>query len=113
FGDLVGKGLSWSVILQFFALSLPYTIAMTAPMAVLVAVLYAFSRLAGENEVTAFKAGGVSARALLRPVLIASIFVALVMLAFLDQVLPTSNHQLSVLQMSIMRTKPTFALKEQ
>jgi len=53
FGELVGKGLPAGVIAEFMALSLPFTIAMTLPMAVLVAVLYAFSRLAAENETTA------------------------------------------------------------
>jgi len=46
FGNLVGKGLTWQVITQFFLLSIPFTVAMTLPMAVLVAVLYAYSRLA-------------------------------------------------------------------
>lgn len=113
FGDLVGKGLSWSIIFQFFALSLPYTLAMTFPMAVLVAVLYAFSRLAGENEITALKAGGVSMRMLLVPVVIAASVLALGMLEFNDQLLPRTNHRLSVLQTAIAQTKPTFALKEQ
>lgn len=113
FGDLVGKGLSWQVITEFFLLSFPYVIAMTLPMAVLVAVLYAFSRLASENEVTALKAGGISTRALMRPALIASTFVALFMLWFNDQLLPRANHELATLQTAIFRTKPTFALKPQ
>src|SRR2546425_3478642 len=50
FGNLVGKGLPWSVILEVFLLSVPFIIAMTLPMAVLVAVLYAFSQLAGDHE---------------------------------------------------------------
>ena len=58
----MGRGLSWQVIGEFFLLSIPFTIAMTLPMAILVAVLYAFSRLAAENEITALKASGVSAR---------------------------------------------------
>src|SRR5207247_5122604 len=56
FGNLVGKGLPWSVILEVFLLSVPFIIAMTLPMAVLVAVLYAFSQLAGDHEITAMKA---------------------------------------------------------
>ena len=56
FGELVGKGLPWSVIGEFLVLSLPLTIALSLPMAVLVATLYAFSRLAAENEITAMKA---------------------------------------------------------
>jgi lipopolysaccharide export system permease protein len=113
FGDLVGKGLPASVIAEFMALSLPFTIAMTLPMAVLVSVLYAFSRLAAENEITAMKASGVSMWSLLRPVLLTGVALSAVMLLFNDQVLPRSNHRLAVLQLDIFRTKPTFALREQ
>ena len=113
FGDLVGKGLSWQVITEFFLLSIPFTLAMTLPMAVLVSVLYAFSRLASENEVTALKAGGVSTRSLMRPALVASVFLAMFMLWFNDQLLPQANHELATLQLAIIRTKPTFALKPQ
>ena len=60
FGQLVGTGLPTLVIAEFFGLSVPLTVALTLPMAVLVATLYAFSRLAAENEITALKASGVS-----------------------------------------------------
>jgi lipopolysaccharide export system permease protein len=113
FGDLVGKGLPWQVIAEFFALALPFTVAMTLPMAVLVAVLYAYSRLAAENEITAIKAGGISSRRLMVPSLLAAIMLAVGMLVFNDQVLPRSNHRLAGLQLDILRTKPTFALREQ
>ena len=113
FGDLVGKGLPTSVIAEFMALSIPFTVAMTMPMAVLVAVLYAFSRLAAENEINALKASGVGMRKVLAPVLLGGFGMFLVMLAFNDQVLPRANHRLAVLQLDIFRTKPTFALREQ
>jgi lipopolysaccharide export system permease protein len=113
FGDLVGKGIGWRVILEFFMLSVPFTVAMTLPMAVLVAVLYAFSRLGAENEVTALKAGGVSSRSLLNTVLIAATGLALGMVLFNDQVMPWANHRLATLQLNIAVTKPTFALRAQ
>jgi lipopolysaccharide export system permease protein len=113
FGELVGKGLPWQVIVEFFVLSIPFTFAMTLPMAVLVSVLYAFTRLASENEITALKASGVGLTRLLVPVLIAAAFLAVGMLAFNDQVLSRSNHRLAMLQRDIFRTRPTFALKEQ
>jgi lipopolysaccharide export system permease protein len=111
--QLVGKGLGASVIAKFFALSLPFTIAMTTPMSVLVATLYAFSRLAAENEVTALKANGVSLARLLVPVLIAASIISVVMIGFNDRVLPASNHVLRQLQGDIARKKPTFGLREQ
>ena len=113
FGELVGKGLPASVIGEFFLLSIPFTIALTLPMSVLVAVLYAYSRLAGENEVTALKASGVSPWRIVTPALVAGLVMTLFLLAFNDQVLPRANHQLKTLQDDISQTKPTFLLKPQ
>ena len=113
FGELVGKGLPSYVIAEFFALSIPLTVALTLPMAVLVATLYAFSRLAAENEITALKASGVSLKNVLKPVLWAALGVTVVMIGFNDQVLPRSNHRLAVLQRDIAQKKPTFGLREQ
>jgi len=113
FGDLVGKGLGWRVIGEFFMLSVPFTVAMTLPMAVLVSTLYAFSRLAAENEITALKASGVGMARVLVPVLVAASGIAAFMLFFNDQVLPRANHRLSTLQQDIARKKPTFALRSQ
>ncbi|MGZ3501613.1 MAG: LptF/LptG family permease [Gemmatimonadaceae bacterium] len=113
FGELVGKGLPTLVIAEFFGLSIPLTVALTLPMAVLVATLYAFSRLAAENEITAIKASGVSVVSVLKPVLWAALGVTVVMIGFNDQVLPRSNHKLAVLQRDIAQKKPTFGLREQ
>lgn len=113
FGDLVGKGLPTSVIAEFFLLAIPFTVAMTLPMAVLVAVLYAFSRLASESEITALKASGVSMGRILMPVLAGATVLAVGMVYFNDAVLPEANHRLRILQTDIGRTKPTFLLREQ
>jgi lipopolysaccharide export system permease protein len=110
---LVGKGLSWTIIFEFLALSIPFTVAMTLPMAVLVAILYAFSRLASENEISAMKANGVAMGSLLIPVAVSATILALGMVAFNDQILPRANHRLATLQRDIARKKPTFALREQ
>jgi lipopolysaccharide export system permease protein len=80
---------------------------------VLVAVLYAFSRLAAENEVTALKASGVSPWRLVGPAIGGGVVMSILLLAFNDQVLPRANHQLKSLQDDISQTKPTFVLKEQ
>lgn len=113
FGNLVGKGLSAGVIGKFLFLSIPFTVAMTLPMSILVATLYAFSRLAAENEISAMKASGVSSARLLVPVLLAAAVVSVGMVAFNDRVLPAANHELRTLQGDIARKKPTFGLREQ
>jgi lipopolysaccharide export system permease protein len=113
FGSLVGKGLPWTVITEVFALSIPFIVAMTLPMAVLIAVLYAFSHLAADNEITAMRASGISVYQVLGPVLAWGVFMAAFNFTFVDQVLPRSNARLRSLLIDIGRKKPTFELREQ
>ena len=113
FGNFVGKGLPWGVIFEVFALSIPFIVAMTLPMAVLVAVMYTFSHLAADNEVTAMKANGISVGRILAPVLGGAALMSVISLFWNDQVLPRSNHALRTLLVDIQRKKPTFQLKEQ
>ncbi|HSR15368.1 MAG TPA: LptF/LptG family permease, partial [Gemmatimonadales bacterium] len=113
FGDLVGKGLSGEVIAEVLLLSLPFIVALTLPMAVLVAVLYGFSHLAADSEITAMRASGISVGQMLRPVLVAGVLIAVLNFLFLDQVLPRSNARLRNLQLDIGRTTPTLTMREQ
>jgi len=113
FGNFVGKGLPWGAIFEVFALSIPFIVAMTLPMAVLVAVMYTFSHLAADNEVTAMKANGISIGRILAPVLGGAAVMTMISLFWNDQVLPRSNHTLRTLLVDIQRKKPTFQLKEQ
>jgi lipopolysaccharide export system permease protein len=113
FGALVGKGLPWTVIGEVFLLSLPFIIAMTLPMAVLLAVLYTFSHLAADNEITAMRASGISVYQILTPVLLWGACMAAFNFMFVDQVLPRSNARLRSLLIDIGRKKPTFELREQ
>jgi lipopolysaccharide export LptBFGC system permease protein LptF len=113
FGALVGKGLSWGVIAEVFALSLPFIVAMTIPMAVLLAVLYAFSHLAADNEITAMRASGISVYQVLAPVLAWGVVMSVLNFGFVDQVLPRTNARLRGLLIDIGRKKPTLELREQ
>lgn len=113
FQQLAGKGLAWDVIIEVFALSVPLTIAVTLPMAVLVATMAAFGRLAGDNELTAIQANGVGFHQILFPTLLGATLLALATIWFNDRVLPESNHRLTRLLQDIQRTKPTVVLQEQ
>ena len=112
FGSLVGKGLPWSVIGEVFLLSVPFLLAMTLPLAVLAATLYAFGQLAHDSEITAMRAGGVSTMGMLRPVLAWAVVMVLVTFGFVDQVLPRSNARLRNLYFDIAKKKPTFSMVE-
>src|SRR3989475_9880886 len=97
FGNFVGKGLPWGAIFEVFALSIPFIVAMTLPMAVLVAVMYTFSHLAADNEVTAMKTNGISIGQILPPLLGGAAPMGVISLLWDDQVLPPSHHPLPTL----------------
>lgn len=109
---LVGKGLGWQIVAEVFALSIPFLIAVIVPMAVLVTVLYTFTRMASDNEINAMKASGVSLLRITLPAIGAAAVVAVGLYWFNDNVLPESNYELQTLRRSISQKSPTFALRE-
>ncbi|HYH82718.1 MAG TPA: LptF/LptG family permease [Longimicrobium sp.] len=111
--ELAGKGLPMRAILQFFLYALPATVALTFPMAVLVAILYTFATFTAENEITAMKAGGLDLKRLLVPLLVVAGILTGIMIWFNDRVLPESNHRWSQLFVEIARKTPTVALEPQ
>ena len=113
FGDLVGKGLPSDVIVEVLLLFIPFIVALTLPMAILVGVLYGFGQMGSDNELTAMRANGVSVMQMLRPVLATGAVLAVCNFLFIDQVLPRTNLRLLGLQNDIAQKKPTFSLKEQ
>jgi lipopolysaccharide export system permease protein len=113
FGALVGKGLPWSVIGEVFLLCLPFIIAMTLPMAVLVAMLFTFSQLASDSEITAMRASGIGVGRLVRPMLLSGLLLTALNFWFTDQILPDSNARLRNLLINIQRKKPTLEMREQ
>src|ERR1044072_2192071 len=111
--DLAGKGLPMRVILEFFVLALPATVALTFPMAVLVSILYTFSHFTAENEITAMKASGLDLKQLLLPLLGVAGILTGVMIWFNARVLPEANHRWSQLFVDIARKTPTLILQAQ
>lgn len=110
---LAGRGLGTEVILEFVLLSFPHVVALTFPMAVLVAVLYTFSDLTGRNEIMALAAGGIRSSRLLLPLLVVGMSLSGFMFWFNAQVLPESNHRLLLLMTDIGSTNPTLELREE
>src|SRR5262245_35226095 len=70
---VITKGVPFYLVVQLLAFMLPSFLAHTLPMALLVAVLLAGGRLAGDLEIIAFKAAGVSPFRLFPPLLVVAL----------------------------------------
>ena len=106
-----GRGLPGSIIVEAFLLTLPALLTLSLPMAVLVATLYGYSQLAGDLELVAMYANGISVWRMARPALLAAIFVATANFLLYDQVVPRSNTRFSQLQSAVFRASPTLTFQ--
>ncbi|RKY53511.1 MAG: hypothetical protein DRP89_06080 [Candidatus Neomarinimicrobiota bacterium] len=79
---------------------------MSIPMAVLVACLMAYGRLAEDNEITAMRASGISFTTVLMPGIIFGVVVTAFMIYFHNDVLPDFNHRARLLSGDIYRKRP-------
>ena len=110
-GRIAGKGLPLQVVIEYFSLNLAWILALAVPMAVLIATLSAFGRLASDGEITALRASGISPVRLMRPVMVAAFFVTLSIGYFNNFLLPDLNHRTKLLLADISRKRPTFNIE--
>jgi lipopolysaccharide export system permease protein len=109
---IIDRGINAPLVIELFALNLAWMLALSVPMAVLVAVLMVFGRMAADNEITACKSCGIPFYRLILPVLGGALLLTIVMVWFNDRVLPESNHKARMLLTDITRKKPTWSLEE-
>ncbi len=108
--SIVGKGLSWWVIIELITYSLAWMIVLVIPMAVLVATLMAFGGMSQNNEIAILKSAGVSLYRMMIPPLIGSAFIAVLLVYFNNNIYPNANHSARLLLEDISRKRPTLSL---
>ena len=100
-GDIIRNGIAMSKVLTYLFFLAPMLIYNTLPVSVLVAVLVTFGVLTKHNEVTAFKACGVSLHRLAIPVLAISSVFSASLFAFDHYYLPDTNRKQDALRNEI------------
>ncbi len=109
---IVRKGLPLNIVGLILVYTLPLIVSYTAPMAILVAVVMSFGRLAQDNEILALKTSGFSFFELMKtPLVIIGLFVV-VLVFFNDRVVPESNHRVRNLMLDVSRKRPAVRLAE-
>ncbi|MEE3232844.1 MAG: LptF/LptG family permease [Candidatus Latescibacterota bacterium] len=109
---VLSKGIDPTTGFQLLFFNMAWIIALAVPMAVLIATLMAFGRMATDGEILATKACGISFYTLLRPVLTVSFILTVAMILFNDRILPDWNHKARSISSSLQRTKASLALKQ-
>ncbi len=100
-GDIVRNQISLPKVFTYLFFLTPQLIYKTLPISVLVGVLVTFGVLSKHNEVTAFKACGVSLHRLAIPILVASSFLSGGLFAFDHYYVPEANRRQDALRNEI------------
>jgi len=108
---IIEKKLAASVIVNLFALSLPYMLALAIPMAVLVATILAFGRLTVDRETIGMKSCGVNIYSMVRPLIVVALLLTGLMVYFNHWFLPNTNHKLKNLMVKVAYFRPMTIIK--
>ncbi len=109
--DIVKNRIPMSEVIEYLFFLTPKLIYDTMPMSVLVAVLITFGVFTKYNEITAFKASGVSLYRLAIPVLIASTVLSGGLFAFDHYYIPEANRRQDALRNVIKGRPPQTYLR--
>lgn len=103
--DLMGKGLSISVILELLFYVSASLIPLALPLAILLSSIMTLGNLAENNELTALKSSGLSLYKILRPLTGIVIIIAISTFYFANYVIPVANLKWHSLIFDIQQTK--------
>jgi len=109
---VVTKGVPFPMVFELLVFMLPSFLAHTIPMALLVAVLLVAGRLAGDLEVVALKASGVSPLRVFRPFVLAACVVTLATGLLTLWLNPWANRAFERHLVRILQTRAATGIKE-
>lgn len=101
FEQLLSDGQTALVVLEFTVLTLPLVISVVLPVAAFAAAAYGANRMAGESELVAMRAAGLSPWRLSRPVLVFGVTVGLMVAALVHGLVPMARARLADRQAEI------------
>jgi LPS export ABC transporter permease LptG/LPS export ABC transporter permease LptF len=111
-GDIIKNQIPMGRVLAYLFFLTPKLVYDSTPVSVLVAVLVTFGVMTKHNEVTAFKATGVSAYRLAMPVLLVSLIFSGGLFAFdYSTILPEANRRQEALRAEIRGSAPQTYLR--
>ena len=110
--DLMGKGLSFWIILQLLLFVSARIVNMALPLAILMSSIMTIGALSEHNELTAMKSAGLSLGRIFRPLIVFIAGLALVAFFFANNIWPIANLKYRTLLFSIVQQKPALSLTE-
>ncbi|MBR1407007.1 MAG: methionyl-tRNA formyltransferase [Bacteroidales bacterium] len=103
--ELVGKGLSFKVILEFMGWGGATLLPLSLPLATLLASTFTLGGMSENNELIAIKSAGISLRRVLMPLMITSVIISIGAFFAANNLVPIAYNQIYTLRDDIGKTK--------
>ena len=103
--ELVGKGLSFKVILEFLGWGAATLLPLSLPLATLLASMMTLGTLGENNELLAIKAAGISLQRVLVPLCIACLVISIGAFFVSNDLIPVAYNKIYTLRDDIGKTK--------
>ncbi len=110
--ELIGKGLSFAVLVKFFWYMGLTLVPMSLPLAVLLASLITFGNLGENLELLSMKAAGIPLVRILLPLMCCVVVVCVGSFFFQNNIGPAATKELSALIWSMKRKSPELEIPE-
>ena len=110
--ELIGKGLSMEVLVQFFWYMGLMLMPQAFPLAILLSALITFGNLGESSELTAIKAAGISLMQAFRSLIAITIFITVGSFFFQNVVTPSANMSFAQLLISMKQKSPELEIPE-
>lgn len=108
---VINKGVNLGTIGKVFLLYVPVLLGYTLPIACLISVILAFSRLSADNEILAIRANGIHIRRLLTPLFFIGAILSLIILILNNKVIPYAHHEQRMMVKNLGSKNPTALLE--
>jgi len=103
--DVIKNNIAIGLVIEYFIYLIPHILYTVIPFCILLGVLITFALLDKTNQITAFKATGMSLYRLVVPILTLTVFVCGLMFLMQEYVLPAANQRQDYLR-SVIRGRP-------
>ena len=103
--DLVGKGLSFWVVMEFLGWGSATILPLSMPLATLLASIMTFGNLGENNELLAMKAAGISLQRIFYPLIFVAFLISVGAFFISNNLIPVAYNKIYTLQYDIAKTK--------
>ncbi len=110
--EMVGKGLAFSVLFEFFSYAALSLVPMALPLAILLSSLITFGGFGERLELLSMKAAGISLTRIMRPFLIVMAFMSVGIFLYSELAIPAIQTKLWTLLYSMKSKSPEVEIPE-